>query len=218
LTPPKPTFTEQLWKGIAKPFVQLKGDDKSNFDEDKIYLKSFKEISQNDLEMLFPNSKISIDPVDKAKLIVFGGGGTVGGITPVATQIVTLDPTVVLSGLFGLGMLIWRQVKNIFYHRNRYMVALTNNLYFHNLDNNRGSIMNLLDLAESEESKETFLGYIFIYKNRTITREKLDLEIENFIFENFSVKIDFDVNNSIQKLKEWNFIKEESGVFSLLSK
>jgi hypothetical protein len=223
------TVTERDWRwaylkerersfGVFKRIfmvIQPKDDENSEFDSHKIYLKSFKEIPENDLEMLFPNSQVGINLFDKIKLIVLGGGGTVGGIMPVVTKIVTFEPMVVLSGIVGLGVLIWRQVKNVFYQRNKYMMTLANNLYFHNLDNNRGSIMNLLDLAESEESKETFLSYIFIYKHKEISRENLDMEIEKYIFKEFGVKIDFEIDDAIRKLKEWELVRFEDGVFKI---
>jgi hypothetical protein len=40
----------------------------------KIYVKVFKRIPQVDLEMLFPNTRISFRPLDKLRLFVTAGG------------------------------------------------------------------------------------------------------------------------------------------------
>ncbi|MDC0932451.1 DUF3754 domain-containing protein [Arcobacteraceae bacterium] len=170
--------------------------------KDCIYLKLFKDIPQSDLEMLFPNIKVKISLLDKIKLTITGGGGTVAGTaTLIGKMAASLDPIALLSALGAFIAIIGRQVTSIFTHRTKYMAKLTKNLYFYNLDNNAGAISHILDMAEDEEVKEVFLAYLFILKNKKpLSKEELDSNIEEFIQHTFNIPMDFEIEDALDKL------------------
>jgi len=170
--------------------------------KEQIYLKLFKDIPQSDLEMLFPNIKVKISLIDKIKLTVTGGGGTIAGaMTLIGKMAVHLDPIALLSALGAFGAIIGRQITAIFSHRTKYMAKLTKNLYFYNLDNNAGAISHILDMAEDEEVKEVFLAYMFLLQSPTsLTKEQLDTTIEEFIQTTFNIPMDFEIEDALNKL------------------
>jgi len=175
-----------------------------------IYLKLFKDIPQSDLEMLFPNIKVKISLLDKIKLTITGGGGTIAGsMTLIGKMAVSLEPMALLSALGAFGVIVGRQITSIFTHRTKYMAKLAKNLYFYNLDNNAGAISHILDMAEDEESKEVFLAYLFILKSsKSLTKEKLDSNIEKFIHDTFNIPMDFEIDDALEKLEKLGLIKQ----------
>jgi hypothetical protein len=189
--------------------------------EKQIFIKLFKNLPRSDLKMLFPNQHVRLKLFDKIKLILTGGGGTLFGLFSVVTKasIAFTNPIAFIGAFFGLIGIIFRQIMSIFIHRTQYMMTLSRNLYFHNLDNNFGVINSLVDMAEEEECKEAILAYYFIHTNpdKKYTQKLLDQEIENYIQEKYEIAIDFEVEDGLRKLKQEGLLKEEQGILTVLN-
>lgn len=186
-----------------------------------VFIKLFKNIPRHDLEMLFPNQQVRLRFFDKVKLAVTGGGGIIGGIVGVIGKvgIALQNPIAFASALFGLIGIIVRQVTTIFNHRTKYMMKLSKNLYFHSLDNNLGVLNHLLDLAEEEECKEAILAYYFLYTQDTVdhTEKSLDTVIENYLQEQYGIKINFEVDDGLKKLEAEGLLKKaENGILKVV--
>lgn len=179
---------------------------------DLIYLKVFKQIPHIDLEMLFPNAEIKLKPLDKLKLTLTAGGGTVGSIIATLTKLAAATNPLAIAGLLlGLIGVIFRQITKFFTQRTKYMMILAQNLYFHNLANNRGALTLMTDRAEEEEIKECFLLYHFLAHQQTPQpRESLKHDIEKFIQQQFNVTIKFDIESPIKILINDGILKELS--------
>jgi hypothetical protein len=184
------------------------------FSEEYIFLKLFKNLPRSDLAMLFPNQQVKLKLFDKVKLAITGGGGTIAGILKLtATVMVKLNPMALIGALVGLIGVISRQIMGMFNQRNKYMMTLSRNLYFHTLDNNFGVINSLIDMAEEEEAKEAILAYYFLYiqADRNHTQESLDQEIEKYLKDKYEEDIDFEVSDGIRKLREEDILIEQKG-------
>jgi len=181
-----------------------------------IHIKVFKHIPQIDLEMLFPNTQVRLKYLDKVKLWVTGGsGGIIGLVTAVpkimaSTATVATNPISLLMALGGLGAVFFRQVMNFFNTRNKYMMQLAQNLYFHSLSNNRGALTLLIDRAEEEDIKEDILLYAHLLQNK-VYRDQIDDAkrlIEQFLADHFSVSVGFDISDAVNRLSRDGLIRE----------
>lgn len=183
---------------------------------DHIYLKLFKNIPQDDLEMLFPNTRVTFKFMDKLKLGLTAGGGTVAGLFGIVPKLFVaatlLNPITLLTTLAGFIGLIVRQVTKFFNQRNEYMMTLAQNLYFHNLANNRGVLTLLVDRAEEEDTKEELLLYSFLVRdNRQGARTSLletKAAIEDHIRREFNVEIEFDHEDAFSRLLRDGLVQE----------
>lgn len=194
---------QQAEKKIHKKLQML--EDVLN--QQTIFIKLFKDIPQSDLEMLFPNTRIRMSLFDKIKLSITGGGGTIAGIVATMGKIAaTIDPITIIISLAGFAGVLWRQIKSIFNQRTKYLATLSRHLYYYNLDNNRGALAHIIDLAEVEECKEAILAYFFLLQQEYTRKDSLDQKIEGYMLEKYSVKIDFEVSDSIKKLKEMDLL------------
>lgn len=205
--------SEKKAKRMLRSFRKNLPDEVST---DHIYLKTFKNIPQADLEMLFPNTKIEFKMFDKIKFIATAGGGTIGGIVGTASKLaVVSNPFTALLALGGFAGVLFRQVSNFFNQRNRYMMALAQNLYFHSLANNRGALTLLLDRAEEEDIKEEYLLYSYLV-HAPIPNDRKDVakgQIENFLKNEFGVDIEYDFEDALDRLRTDNLIiEDEQGV------
>ncbi len=188
--------------------------------EEAIYLKLFRDIPRCDLEMLFPNTQVRMNLFDKVKIGATGSGATGMALFKVFATAFTLNPLAFATALFGLVMTLWYQAAKVFNLRTRYMITLSQNLYFHNLDNNAGVFTHLIDLAEEEECKEAILAYYFLLTeaDQRYSPESLDRRIEEYVAERYGVKADFEVADGLAKLRKAGILVEgEGGSLAVLS-
>ena len=133
---------------------------------DYVYLKLFKNLPRSDVEMIFPNTKVKFRLFDKIKFGVTAGGGLGMGVFGTASKIalLTTNPIAFAGALVGLGGVAARQASNFVAQRNRYMVVMAQNLYFHAMADNRGVVTLLADRAAEEDVKEEMLLYSVLAK------------------------------------------------------
>src|SRR5262249_49988961 len=137
-----------------------------------IIIKLFQNVPKDDLEMIFPNVKLRMRPLD---LLLIGVPALISGIVVIVTKLaLVLGPLFALlafwfgvthteppieqaklvalgAGLFAVGGYILRQFSNFKNRKILFMKALSENLYFRNLDNDAGVFHHLLDAAEEAE-------------------------------------------------------------------
>lgn len=219
----------------AEYFAQ-KGKPPVSFKPSSTVIKLFQNIPKADLEMLFPNSEVRMRLIDKA---IIGGSALVGGavmlVTKLGASLVLLaalfsywlgisDKNVTIGsqqlialgagiGVFG-GFIFkaWNQFKN---RKLSFMKALSDNLYFKNLDNNSGVFHHLVDSAEEEESKEAILAYYFLLiSDKPLSKNMLDQRIEAWFDDKFDLELDFEVEDALTKLERFGLVEMTKDEYS----
>ena len=202
-------------------------------------LKLFRNVPRADLEMLFPNTRVRMRLMDKLLIgvpaLVSGGivfttklgaslvllGSLLGywlGVSKQPTELNQAGILVLLAGLAALGGYLWKQFNNFKNRKLRFMQALTQNLYFKNLDNNAGVFHRLANDAEEEESKEAILAYYFLLTSeKPRSKTELDQAIENWFETNWSCDIDFEIDDALHKLLTLGLVEELEGQLKAVS-
>jgi uncharacterized protein DUF3754 len=178
---------------------------------DFIYLKLFKNLPRSDVEMIFPNTKVRFRLFDKIKFGVTAGSGLGMGAVGTATKLaVASNPYTLVAAVAGLGGIAIRQASNFINQRNRYMVVLAQNLYFHAMADNRGVMTLLADRAAEEDIKEEMLLYSVLAKERVNVADlrQVDEAIEQYLKKAFGIDVDFDVDDALERLKEEGIVNE----------
>jgi hypothetical protein len=201
-------------------------------------IKLFHNVPKADLEMLFPNSKVRMKTIDK---LIIGVPAVVSGIIVIVTK---LGATLILLasviafwlglsneetqlnqkhlialgiGLATLGGFLFRQIGKFKNRKIKFMKALSENLYFKNLDNNTGVFYNLIDAAEEEEVKEAVLAYFFLLtEKRPLPKAELDDLIEKWLETGWGCKIDFEIEDAINKLERLELVTREGDMLQCL--
>jgi len=102
----------------------------------------------------------------------------------------------------GLGGFAYKQYSNYRNKEMRLQKTVTETLFFKNLASNASVFQALVDAAEEEECKQIILVYYHLLANPDrLTKEGLDDLIEQWLEERFGVKIDFDVERTVQYLE-----------------
>jgi len=186
-----------------------------------VYLKLFKQIPRADMQMMFPNTKVQFRPLDKIKLGVTAGGGTVASVATTASKIlIATNPIKAAFALLGLAGVVLRQVMKFFNQRNQYMMVLAQNLYFHNLADNRGVLTLLSDRAEEEDIKEEMLLYALLAKEPLMEDdlEEARVAIEQYLEQEFGVRVHYDLEDALSRLKaDKVVIRTDAGLLRALS-
>lgn len=179
---------------------------------DYVYLKLFKNLPRSDVEMIFPNTKVKFRLFDKIKFGVTAGGGLGMGVFGTASKIalLTTNPIAFAGALVGLGGVAARQASNFIAQRNRYMVVMAQNLYFHAMADNRGVVTLLADRAAEEDVKEEMLLYSALAKAPANIADlgHLDQAIEEYLARTFNIDVDFDVADALKRLKQDGIVSE----------
>lgn len=189
--------------------------------EDSIYMKLFKNIPRNDIEMCFPNTEVRFRLFDKVKLGVTASGGLGVGAVGAAGKLALIasNPVAAAGAVAGLGAVAFRQFMSFSNQKQRYMVVMAQNLYFHSMADNRSAMVMLAERAAEEDVKEEMLLYSVLAKE-TATRKDLDAidaAIEHYLYETFDVIVDFDLEDALGRLIDDGIVTEhEDGRFETL--
>jgi hypothetical protein len=169
-----------------------------------IYMKLFKNIPRSDLEMIFPNTRVRFRFFDKIRLGATAGGGLGLGLFGAAGKIALLatNPIAALGALVGLGGIAFRQSVNFMNQKQRYMVVMAQNLYFHAMADNRGVMLKLGARAAEEDIKEEMLLYSVLTKERARRQDipDIDAAIEQYLAASFGITVDFDIADALDRL------------------
>ena len=202
-------------------------------------LKLFKNVPKADLEMLFPNTAVRMRLIDKILIgvpaVISGGivlttklgaslvllGSLLGFWLGISSEPVELNKTgimILLAGVGALGGYLWKQFNSFKNRKLRFMQALTQNLYFKNMDNNAGVFHRLANAAEEEECKEAVLAYYFLLTSEAaMTRGELDRAIEHWLQEKWQCSVDFEIDDALNKLLALKLVSEMDGKLSVVS-
>ncbi|HEX2840113.1 TMEM143 family protein [Hyphomicrobium sp.] len=182
-------------------------------DENNIYLKLFKNIPRSDVEMVFPNTRVKFRLLDKLRLGITGSAGLGMGAFGAAGKIAVAatNPLMAAGAVLGLGGVAFRQAVNFLNQKQRYMVVMAQNLYFHAMADNRGVLIKLADRAAEEDVKEEMLLYSVLAKETAKHSDlpAIDAAIEQYLQASFGISVDFDLEDALQRLLKDGIVTEE---------
>jgi len=224
----KKTITFTNYERVAV-YIKFKGKEHFlnkklpiGFEPNATVIKLFQNVPKADLEMLFPNSEIRMRPIDKA---IIGASALVGGTIVLITKLgaslillatllavwigvsnesveITQKQLIALALGFGVfGSFVFKEWTKFKNRKIKFMKALTDNLYYKNLDNNAGVFHTLVNEAEEEDFKEAILAYTFLLQYTDgLSAEALDQKIEAWFKEKVQCTLDFEIEDALYKL------------------
>lgn len=181
--------------------------------EGNIYMKLFKNIPRTDLEMVFPNTEVRFRMFDKLKLGLSASGGLGVGAFGAAGKIAMLasNPVGAAGAVFALGGVVFRQAVAFMNQKQRYMVVMAKNLYFHSMADNRGVMLKLANRAAEEDVKEEMLLYTVLAKEKATRADltEIDHGIERWLSSAFGITVDFDLHDALERLIADGIVTEQ---------
>lgn len=204
-------------KEATKIVTRMRGSLPTEVKEGNIYIKMFKNIPRNDLEMVFPNTRVRFRLLDKIKLGVTGGGAVGMGLVGTAGKLAAggltaANPVALLGAFAGLGGIAFRQGVNFMNQKQRYMVVMAQNLYFHAMADNRGVMIKLSECGADEDVKEEILLYSVLAKEpaKRSDLELIDAAIEKYLRTTFDIQVDFELPDALDRLIADGIVREDA--------
>lgn len=207
------TASVPLYQRIVVVFQTSPDLISDQFDSRFVYLRMFKNVPQQDVDMMLPGTGIQMTWLDHSKIVVpslYAAGMTLWRFlrNVVLLTFFGVFKTIALVVLVILA--IGFGIKSMFTYRTntkrRYMLSMTQSLYYQNLDNNAGVLLRLLDEGEQQEACEAILAYFVtaIQSPQGTPRSlhQIDSDCEKILQETTGQDIDFDVEQAAQSLAE----------------
>lgn len=188
------------------------------FDARKVYLRMFKNVPQQDVDMMLPASGIQMSWFDHSRIVLpsmYALGMTLWRVlrNVLLLTLVGLFKTVALFFvvLFAIGF----GIKSLFTYsvntRRRYLLNMAQSLYYQSLDNNAGVMFRLLEDGEQQEACETVLAYFVAavvlagQDGRTLT--EIQTHCEAILLEATGVSVAFDIDSASRDLVHLGILK-----------
>ncbi len=199
-------------------YDQKKKKDDSDLNHKFVYLKTFKNIPETDLEILLPGSKVRLTKMDRAKILLPTLSGVAITVYKITRGLLVLALVFTLKNLIvwvaAIGAVIGYIVKSVlsyFRTKTKYQFGLTQSLYLKNLDNNSSVIYRILNEAEEQELCEAILAYTMLWKHADVrppcdqshgglTEKELDDVVEAYLLKVAKTDVDFEVHDALGKL------------------
>ena len=212
-------------------FNSKKSNDDLNFSPGKVYLYLYKNIPHYDLELLFPNVKISMSWKDKMML----GVPALGAAIPMAIKVLpslglligavaliifgwdlgdkfnveagnkkAIYPLLVavLSTSIALGGFAVRQYVKYKSKRLEFLKKVTDVLFFKSLDVSQGTLNAIVDSAEEEQTKEAILIYtLMVNEKKPLSEEAITKKTNIWIKKEFLVESDINIQRALKQLQ-----------------
>lgn len=184
-----------------------------------LFIKLFKDIPQSDIESLLPGSRIRMTWLDRSRILL----PTLSGIGFTIVKLVQGALALMFAGVYGLlaflgvvGGTIGYGMRSFYGYlrtRDKYQLHLTRNLYYQNLDNNRGAILRMVDEAEEQEFREVLLAYFLLWRDAPPdgwTAEQLDGSAESWLQERLGDGVDFEIRDALKKLEKLRLAESDA--------
>jgi hypothetical protein len=188
------------------------GDEEAN----GIHLRLFRSVPKLDLETIFPNSTPLMRNLDKIKI----AAPLIGGLVALGIKYIPIlfgneagdSGTAVIGGLLtALASYVVKTYISYQKTREKFQTQVSKDMYFKGQANNSAVINMIVDIGEEQAIKETLLAYFFILLDKEkYNQQNLDNKVEFWIKEQFSVDIDFEVHDALDKLSNMNLLISDS--------
>jgi len=175
-----------------------------------LFIKLFKDIPQSDIESLLPGTSVRMTWFDRSRILL----PTLSGIGITVVKLLHGALALLFAGIYGVlaflgivGATFGYGLRTFFGYlqtKNKYQLHLTRNLYYQNLDNNRGAILRMIDEAEEQEFREAMLAYFLLWRDAQPdgwTAEQLDEAAESWLSERLGTPVDFEIPDALSKLE-----------------
>ncbi|MGE0761252.1 MAG: TMEM143 family protein, partial [Pirellulaceae bacterium] len=178
-----------------------------HLDPRAIYIKLFKNIPKEDVDMMLPGVKARLSLIDSGKILLPTLSGLAMAIYKIVLALListVLGAAGMLVLVGGLVMYLSRSVFGYLNTQNKYQLDLTRSLYFQSLDNSSGVLLRLTDEAEEQEFSEAVLAYFLLWQDggeQGLPADEVDRLAEAFLGAVCGYGVDFEVDDALRKLQ-----------------
>jgi hypothetical protein len=194
-------------------------------DTNNVYLKIFKDIPKLDVPMLLPGARVQLSRLDRSRIglpllsgLALAAWNVLQDMAAIIERTLSSPNTMwaLAAGGIGYG---YKSFHGYQQTKQRYHLALTQSLYFQNLDSNAGVLMRLLDEAEEQESRLALLAYWCLWRYagpEGWTAADLDASVELYLDRYADLALWCRNNAALAQLKKLRLVESDGERFRAL--
>jgi hypothetical protein len=196
------------------------------FDSQRVYLRMFKNVPRLDIDMMLPGAGVHMTWVDHSKIVLpsmYTAGMTMWRFTKYFFMLALLGAFKTVGIVLIAALAICYGAKSMFTFRTntqrRYLLNMTQSLYYQSLGNNMGVLLRLLEEGEQQESCECILTYFVALKSgfQPMTLEQINLECRDLIQQATGIDTEFDTESTVKNLVQLGLVRyQQNGWVALL--
>ncbi len=197
----------------------------AQFDPRRVYLRMFKNVPQQDVDMLLPALGIQMTWLDHSRIVVpslYAAGITLWrflrNVLLLAFFGVFKTVAMVVLVLLAIGFGVKSMLTYRIHTKRRYLLNMAQSLYYQNLDNNAGVLLRLLEEGEQQEACEAILAYFatalllpvqakFELPSAPLSLADIDHACEELLWEATNLRVDFDVESTVLNLSRLGVLR-----------
>lgn len=182
-------------------------------DPNRLHLRMFKNVPKADLDMLLPGAGVRISWLDKGRIGIPTAWGFVMLVSKLVKNIWLVAILSALKIFTSIALIVAVVIASIFYviksffsyrtAKRRYLLSVTQSLYYQILDNNMGVVLRLIEEARHQEACEAIIAYYGIAtasESECRSHDAIDARCEAILDGLGAGGIDFDFNDAIREL------------------
>ena len=184
-----------------------------------VHIRLFRDVPHLDLEVIFPNTSPSMRTLEKIKI----SAPLIGGVVSLGMKYIPIlfggnsgSTSLSLIGgiLTALGTYVLKTYTSYQKTREKFRSMVAKDMYFKGLANNESVLTYIVDMAEEQEVKEAICAYMFVLQSTApVNEEQVDDQIEQWLKQTFSIDIDFEVDDALEKLEKMNLLHVDANGF-----
>ncbi len=188
---------------------RAKQDHPQRFDTGRIYLRMFKNVPRQDIDMMLPGAGVHMTWIDHSKIVlpsVYAASMTMWRVLKYFFMLAILGAFktvgIVLIAIVAIGYGIKSMFTFRLHTQRRYLLNMTQNLYYQSLGNNNGVLLRVLEEGEQQESCQAILIYFVAMINgfRPLAIEELNRQCRELVQQASGVNSFFETEETIKNM------------------
>lgn len=179
------------------------------FESDRVYLRMFKNVPRQDIDMMLPGAGVHMTWIDHSKIVLpsmYAAGMTMWRVLKYflmmallgAFKTVGIVVIAVLAAGYGLKSMFTFRLHT----QRRYLLNMTQNLYYQSLGNNVAVMLRLLEEGEQQESCQSILAYFVACQSGFVplSLDEIRQQCQQLVQQASGVQINFNSEIAIKNL------------------
>ena len=188
---------------------RAKEDHPQKFDSGRMYLRMFKNVPRQDIDMMLPGAGVHMTWIDHSKILLpsmYAAGMTMWRVLKTFLMLALLGAFktigIVIIALVAIGYGFKSMFTFRLHTQRRYLLNMTQNLYYQSLGNNEGVLLRLLEEGEQQESCESILAYFVMMQSQStpISLDQIREGCRDLVQQATGVNATFDTEASVKNL------------------
>lgn len=210
-------FEVPLYQRLVIVF-RAKPNHPQKFDADRIYLRMFKNVPRQDIDMMLPGAGVHMTWIDHSKILLpsmYAAGMTMWRILKYFFMLALLGAFktvgIVLIALLAIGYGIKSMFTFRLHTQRRYLLNMTQNLYYQSLGNNNGVLLRVLEEGEQQEACQAILVYFVAMINGfpPLSLQQLNDQCRELVQQASGVNSFFDTEATVKSLAKLGMLRFE---------